>query len=131
MTTSPSPTWPLRARWLRLSAAIEAATAVALIVRPSLVGELLLGGGLTPAGEVVGRVAGVALLALALACRPVANVDAPRAPALEGMLTYNSLVGLYLAYIGAAGGTIGVLLWPAAAVHLLIAALLAAAWLRR
>jgi hypothetical protein len=131
MTTSPPPTWLFGASWLRLSAAIEAATGVALIVRPSLVGQLLLGVGLAPAGEIVGRVAGVALLALALACRPVADVGAVTAPALEGMLIYNSLVGLYLAYVGAAGGAIGVLLWPAAAIHLLLAALLAAAWLRR
>jgi hypothetical protein len=68
---------------------------------------------------------------LALACRPVADVDALTVPALEGMLTYNSLVGLYLSYIGAAGGTIGFVLWPAAAVHLLMAALLAAARFRR
>ena len=130
MTTSSSPTWPFAARWLPLSAAIEAATGLALIVRPSFVGQLLLGVGLAPAGEIVGRAAGAALLALALACRPVANVDALHAPSLEGMLTYNSLVGLYLAYIGAAAGPIGVLLWPAAAVHLLLAALLAATRLR-
>jgi hypothetical protein len=121
---------PYGAHSLHLSAAIEAATGVALIIRPSFVGQLLLGVGLATAGEVVGRVAGVALLALAFACRPAANAAALRAPALDGMLVYNSLVGLYLAYVGTAGGMSGVLLWPAAAVHLLLAALLAAAWLR-
>jgi hypothetical protein len=130
MTASLSPTWPYEAHWLHFSAAIEAATGVALIIRPSFVGQLLLGVGLAPTGEIVGRVARVALIALALACRPVADAGARTAPALEGMLTYNSLVGFYLAYIGAAGGTIGVLLWPAAAVHLLLAGLLASAWLR-
>ena len=54
----------------RLSAAIEAATGLALIALPDLVARVLLGVGLSGGGIAVGRVAGFGLLALGLACRP-------------------------------------------------------------
>lgn len=52
------------ARLLAVAAIIEAATGIALIVVPSTVGWLLLDESLSGAGLAVGRVAGVALLAL-------------------------------------------------------------------
>jgi hypothetical protein len=41
------------------------------------------------------------------------------------MLTYGTLVTLYLAYLGFAGGFAGVLPWPAVALHVILTALLA------
>jgi hypothetical protein len=41
------------------------------------------------------------------------------------MLTYSVLVTLYLAYLGLAGGSTGVLLWPAVVLHVILTALLA------
>jgi hypothetical protein len=79
----------------------EAATGLALLVVPSLVGQLLLGEGLTGVAIPVARVTGIALIALALACWP-------RTP-LIGMLTYSALVTLYLSYVGLAGSSTGVL----------------------
>ena len=67
----------------------------------------------------VARVAGVALIGLGIACWP--------GPPLIGMLTYSATVGLYLAYLGLAGGLGGVLLWPAIILHLALTALLAKA----
>ena len=52
------------------SAAIEAATGVALIVVPDLVARLLLGTDLPGSGIAVARVAGFGLLTLAIACWP-------------------------------------------------------------
>jgi hypothetical protein len=46
-----------------------------------------------------------------------------------GMLTYSTLAMLYLSYIGVHGEFAGALLWPAAAVHAILIALLGGAWL--
>jgi hypothetical protein len=82
---------------------------------------LLLGEGLSGVAIPIGRVAGIALIALGIACWP----GSP----LLGMLTYSALVTLYLAYLGFAGGLNGVLLWPAVALHALLSILLGRAWL--
>jgi hypothetical protein len=98
----------------------EAATGLALLIVPSLVGQLLLGEELTGIAIPVARVAGLALLGLGIACWP--------GPPLVGMLTYCVLVTLYLVYIGFIGGLIGVLLWPAVALHVVVSILLGRAW---
>ena len=108
---------------VRLSAAIEAATGVALIAIPDLVARVLLGTGLSDSGIAVGRLAGLALLSLGLACWPSAE-DAS-APAIRALFTYNLLVALYLAYLRLGGGFISYLLWPAVALHSLLTLLLA------
>ena len=94
----------------------EAATGVALLIVPSLVGWLLLGEELTGIAIPVARVAGIALIALGVACWP--------GPPRVGMLTYSLAVTLYLAYLGFAGGLGGILLWPAVILHLILTALL-------
>ena len=62
------------------------------------------------------RVAGIALIALGIACWP----GTPRV----GMLTLRAVVTLYLAYLGFAGGFDGILLWPAVVLHVILTALL-------
>lgn len=94
----------------------EAATGLALLIVPALVGRLLLGEELSGMGIPVGRVAGIALIALAVACWP--------GPPLVGMLTYSAAVTLYLAYLGFAGGAAGLLLWPAVVLHAMLTGLL-------
>jgi hypothetical protein len=96
-------------RVLAFAAVAEAATGVALLLVPSLVGQLLLGEGLAGIAVIVARVAGIALIALGVACWP--------GTPLLGMLSYSGAVTLYLAYLGFAGGSSGVLLWPAVALH--------------
>ena len=107
---------------LPLAALIEAVTGLALILVPSLVGRLLFGEDLVGVGIPAGRVAGIALIALSVACWP--------GPPKAGMLIYNAAVALFLAYVGIAGGVTGVLLWPAAVLHLVVAAFLAQACVR-
>ena len=102
---------------LPFAAVAEVATGLALVIVPSLVGQWLLGQQLTGVAIPVARVAGIALIALGIACSP--------GPPLLGMLIYSGAVTLYLAYLGYAGGLGGVLLWPAAALHLILTALLA------
>ena len=101
---------------LIFAAVAEAATGLALLIVPSLVGRLLLGEELTGVAVPVARVAGIALIALRVACWP--------GPPLVGMLTYSAAVTLYLAYVGFAGGLAGVLLWPAVVLHVILTALL-------
>ena len=89
-------------RVLVLAAVGEASTGMALLIVPSLVGQLLLGEELIGIAIPVARVAGIALIAA---------------------------VTLFLAYVGFAGGLSGILLWPAVVVHAILTLLLARAWL--
>ncbi|HET8544366.1 MAG TPA: hypothetical protein VFL68_07660 [Pseudolabrys sp.] len=106
---------------LTIAAVGEATTGLALLIAPSLVGQLLLGEQLTGIAIPVARVAGMALVALGVACWP--------GPPLLGVLIYSAAATLYLAYLGLAG-LAGMLLWPAVALHLLLSILLGRAWLR-
>ena len=63
---------------LIVAAAAEAATGSALLIVPSIVGQLLLGEELTGVAIPVARVAGIALIALGVSCWP--------SPPLVGML---------------------------------------------
>jgi hypothetical protein len=107
---------------LMYAAVGEAATGLALLIVPSLVGQLLLGEELTGVAIPVARVAGIALIALGVACWP--------GPPLVGMLTYSAAVMLYLAYLGIVGDLSGILLWPAVVLHAILTVLLARALIR-
>ena len=102
---------------LVIAAIAEAGTGLALLIMPAVVGRFLLGEALTGIAVPVARVAGMALIALAIACWP--------ATPLVGMLTYSAAAALYLAYLGVAGGSSGLLLWPAVGLHVILTALLA------
>jgi len=110
-----------------VSAIVEAGTGVALIVAPSIVALLLLGTDLSGAAVAVGRVAGIALLSLALACWPG---PAPVRSQQRALLFYNTLVALYLGYIGIEGQWHGPLLWPAAGLHAVLTVLSAVSLVR-
>jgi hypothetical protein len=105
-----------------VSAALEGATALALIASPGLVVRLLVGDGLSVGGVAVGRVGGFGLLSLALACWPNKNDSITRATA--SLFIYNSLTAAYLCSLGLKG-SVGYLLWPACALHALLALLFA------
>jgi hypothetical protein len=114
----------LTKKLLALAAAGEAVMGLALLIVPETVAQLLLGfDDLAGISVVIARVAGIALVGLGASCW---SGDA----ALSGMLTYSSLVALYLAYLGLDGEWVGVLLWPAVAFHAVLSALLANARLR-
>jgi hypothetical protein len=102
---------------LILTALAEGMTGLALLLVPSFVGRLLLGEAFTGVGIVSGRVAGIALIALGVACWP--------GPPVAGMLIYSASVALYLAYVGIVVGLTGIVFWPAVVIHLVLAVLLA------
>src|SRR5271166_1976331 len=108
---------------VRVSAAIELATGVALIAVPDLVALVLLGTGLPDAGIAVARLTGIALLCLGLACWP--GADDASEPAIRALLAYNLLAALYLGYLRVGEGFVSYLLWPACALHLVLGLLLA------
>src|SRR5271165_1794515 len=107
---------------LAFAALAEAATGGALVVVPSLVGRLLLGTELSGVAVAVGRVAGISLLSLGVACWPGKE---PTRAAVSGMATYGLLVTLYLWYLGIRGEWVGPLLWLAVALHAVLTLLLA------
>lgn len=115
----------MTASWLLgVAAVLEAVTGLVLIIDPQAAGRLLLGAELAGAGMAVARVASIALLSLGLVCwmsRQAANKSA----VLAGILTYNLLVTGYLMYLGYGGELVGILLWPAAALHAVLSLLFA------
>jgi hypothetical protein len=108
---------------LAIAAMAEAATGLALLVVPSPVGRLLLGAEMTGVSIPVARVTGIALIALGIACWPGLTARC-------GMLTYNALATAFFAYLGIRGHWVGLLLWPAAGLHAVMAILLGCAWLK-
>jgi hypothetical protein len=115
-------------RLLTFAAAVEIATGLALMIAPAIVVRLLAGGNETGEGMPLARFPGIALLALGLACWPSGQSAGGGSPAHRGMLTYNVLVALFLAYLFVVEHIGGVLLWPAVALHAAVALLLAWTW---
>jgi hypothetical protein len=115
---------------LGVAAVLELVTGLALMIAPAAVAQLLLGTGISGAGIAVGRLAGLALLSLGLACWPGRERARDTGPALLAMLTYNPLVTIYLIRLGVGKNLVGILLWPAVAIHAVLTLLLATAWFR-
>ena len=109
---------------LAIAAAGEAATGLVLLAYPPLPVQLLFGAEVAGAGSVVSRIAGIALIALGLACWPGSD----HSPALRAMTCYSLLVSICFGWLGLGGGPVGSLLWPAFAVHVLLTVLLAREW---
>ena len=105
---------------LTLEAVIEAGVGLGMVVLPSLLATLLLGSPLdTPVALTVARVAGLALLALGIACWLARHDGQSRAARglLGAMVVYNAGVFMVLAYAGIALGLPGIGLWPVVVVH--------------
>jgi hypothetical protein len=111
-----------------IAAAVEAVTALFLLVLPQLVAKLLLGVEVMGVSIVIGRIAGIALLSLGVGCWFGRRQEATGGWALAAMLLYNVMVTLYLAFVGLGTEFVGLLLWPAVVVHLVLTTLLAYAW---
>jgi hypothetical protein len=109
---------------LALIAAGEAVLGLVLLVHPPVVVRLLFGAEISGAGMVMSRITGISLISLGVACRPGSGT----ARAFWGMVTYSSLVTLYLAYLGIEGTWSGGLLWPTVALHGVLTLLLVRSW---
>jgi hypothetical protein len=106
-------------RLLKLTAFIEAATGLGLIGVPSTVVRLLLGSALVGAGIPLGRLAGVALLTLGIACW-LGSFDTQSCAArgiVSAMTLYNIGAVLVLGAAGLQSQAVGIGLWPAVILH--------------
>ena len=103
---------------------LKSPAGIALLVMPAAAVSMLLGVPLDmPAGLVVGRIAGAALVALGLCCwgarQDEHNIVATRI--VSAMLLYNVTAVVVLAYAGVGWRLFGVGLWPAVVLHALMA----------
>ncbi len=97
----------------------EGATGLILLAYPSIIVWLLFGRDIASSSLIMGRLAGLCLVALAVACWP--RGESQRG--FYGMLAYSVLAALFLILVGASG-TSGILLWPMVGVHVLLVILL-------
>ena len=110
-------------RFLTLTAIIEAATGLGLIAAPAVVVRLLLGAEISGASIPLGRVAGVALLALGVACW-LASYDTQSCAArgvVTAMVLYNLGAVVILGVTGIQSQPVGIALWPAVILHAVMA----------
>jgi hypothetical protein len=110
---------------LMITALLEGGTGVALLVAPSVPVSVLLGSALdSPVVAVIGRLAGVALLALGTACWLARNDTGGSAARglVTAMLLYNAGVAAVLVYACLGVGLCGIGLWPVVGLHAVMGA---------
>jgi len=108
---------------LTLTALIEALTGLGLLIVPAIVVKLLLGAEISGAAIPLGRMAGVALLALGVACWRARGDTQSRAARglIAAILLYNlGAVGI-LGDAGIQSPTVGIALWPAVVLDAVLA----------
>jgi hypothetical protein len=106
---------------LIIAAVIEAFAGLALLLIPTMAVSALLGVPLdTPTGLVAGRIAGAALVGLAIACWQARNGErgSPATGVVEAMSFYNFAGAMVLVYAGTRLDLRSALLWPAILLHL-------------
>jgi len=106
---------------LIIAAVIEALAGLALLLIPTVAVSALLGVPLdTPTGLAAGRIAGAALVALAIACWQARNGERGNSATgvVEAMSFYNFAAAMVLVYAGIRLDLRSVLLWPAIVLHL-------------
>lgn len=106
-------------RVLVVTALIEGGAGLAMVAVPVGAVRLLLGADISGIGIPLARVAGLALLALAVACW-LARYDSQSCAAravVSGMLVYNIGVPVVLGAAGLQSQAAGLLLWPAVILH--------------
>jgi hypothetical protein len=106
---------------LIIAAVIEAGAGLTLLVMPGVGTSALLGAPLDiPTGLVAARIAGAALVALAIACWQARNGErgSPATGVVQAMSFYNFAGAMVLVYAGTRLDLRSALLWPAIVLHL-------------
>src|SRR5688572_26186012 len=102
------------------AAVIEAVAGLTLLLIPTVAVSALLGGPLdTATGLAAARIAGAALVALAIACWQARNGErgSPATGIVEAMSFYNFAAAVVLVYAGIRLDLRSALLWPAIVLH--------------
>jgi hypothetical protein len=107
-----------------VTAALEAATGLALVLAPAAVVALLIGASVdTAGGLVVARVAGIAMFSIAIACWAGRNESGEASRGLLlALLVYNVAIALLLIHAAVSSHLRAIGLWPAVVAHLSLAA---------
>ena len=106
---------------LMVAAVVEAGAGLTLLLMPGVATSVLLGTPLdTPTGVIVARIAGAALVALAIACWQARNGErgSPATGVVDAMLFYNFAAAVVLIYAGIRLELSSALLWSAIVLHL-------------
>jgi hypothetical protein len=109
---------------LLVTALVEAATGLCLLILPAVLFAILLGLEQPTVDTIfVGRIAGAALLAIGIASWMARGDTSSSAQLglLTGIFIYNTTTSMLLAFAGAVLNMIGVVLWPAVALHAILA----------
>ena len=109
--------------FLLVTAFVEAATGLGLLILPAVLFAILLGVEQpTVDATLVGRIAGAALLALGIASWMARSDTSTTAQLglLTGIFIYNATVSMLLVFAGTALKMSGVFLWPAVALHAIL-----------
>lgn len=107
----------------KLSALIELATGIALLLVPGLVLALIFQVEPDQISAALSRLCGVALISLALASGAINLGDSPRGSS-AGLIPYNLGAALLFLALHFSGIEKGLMFWPVAAAHALIGGLM-------
>ncbi|HMD21600.1 MAG TPA: hypothetical protein VKH40_14830 [Alloacidobacterium sp.] len=104
----------MTAAWLEIVVGVTAIAALGVMCRLLFAAE--------PDGVAIplGRLAGIALIALGIACLPSRSAESCR-NAVLGLFVYNFGTAILLAWVGIATTLRGALLWPGVLLHVVIA----------
>jgi hypothetical protein len=105
---------------LTITAIVEALAGFTLLLVPTVAASALLGVPLnTPGGLVTARIAGAALMALAVACWRARDAErgSPAGGVVAAMLFYNFAAAMVLVYAGIRLELHSLLLWPTLVLH--------------
>jgi hypothetical protein len=120
-------------RLLQITTLLEAPTGLALIILPAFVVRLLLGTEISGVAVPLGRMAGLAVLALSIACW-LAGYDVKSCAArgvVSAMVIYNLGAVWILGAAGIQSPPAGILLWPVVILHAAMAAWCVASLVRK
>jgi hypothetical protein len=103
-----------------VAAWLEIIVGATLVVALNFASRLLFAAAPEGVGALVGRIAGIALLALGIACLRSTNVGSGGSAAL-GLFVYNAGGAIFLAWVAVGTAFRGVLLWPGVVLHAVLA----------
>lgn len=117
----------MKNKLLSITAIGETCTGLILLFFPGIAIFALFGVETSGIGLIITRIAGICLIVFGYACWPNQSA-ANNKKELSAMTIYGLLISLYLSYVGYTG-EVGILLWPAVIVHIVITLFLAWQWL--